>query len=179
MNKDVERVLLTKEQLEEKTKELAEKINDYYNGEEVIVVSVLKGGCVFTVDLIKHLTMPVKLDFMCVSSYGSSTVTSGELIVKKDIDIDVKNKNVLIVEDIIDTGVTLAKLRVMFGSRGAKDVKIVTILNKPARRKVPIDADFNGFDIPDEFVIGYGLDYAENYRNLPYVGVLKRSVYEK
>ncbi len=179
MNKDIERVLITKEQLEAKVTELAEEINNYYKGEPVVLVSILKGGAVFTVDLARQLNMPVAMDFACVSSYGASTVTSGELIVKKDIDIDVTNKNVLIAEDIIDTGVTLSKLRVMLGSRGAKDVKIVTILNKPARRKVEIEADFKGFDIPDEFVVGYGLDYAESYRNLPYVGVLKRSVYEK
>lgn len=179
MNNDLEKILITEEQLKEKTKELAKQINDYYKGEPVVVVSILKGGAVFTVDLIRHLDMPVMMDFACVSSYGSSSVSSGELIVQKDINIDVKDKNVLIVEDIIDTGITLSKLRVMLGSRGAKDVKIVTILNKAARRQIPIEADFTGFDIPDEFVVGYGLDYAEKYRNLPYVGVLKRSVYEK
>lgn len=179
MNKDVEKILISEEELSKKVCELANEINAYYNGEPVVLVTILKGGAVFAVDLMRRLNMEVKVDFACVSSYGSSTISSGELIVKKDIDIDVENKNVLIAEDIIDTGITLSKLRVMLKSRGAKDVKIVTMLNKPARRKVPIEADFKGFDIPDEFVVGYGLDYNENYRNLPYVGVLKRSVYEK
>lgn len=179
MNNDIEKILITEEQLAERVRLLADEINAYYNGEPVVVVTILKGGAVFAVDLMRRLDMSVQVDFACVSSYGSSTISSGELIVKKDIDIDVKNKNVLIAEDIIDTGVTLSKLRVMLKSRGAKDVKIVTMLNKPARRKVPIEADFKGFDIPDEFVVGYGLDYDENYRNLPYVGILKRSVYEK
>ncbi len=179
MNSDVERVLITEEQINVRISELARDISEFYKGEPVVVVSILKGGAVFTVDLIKRLNMDVMLDFACVSSYGSETVSSGELIVKKDIDIDIKNKNVLIAEDIIDTGITLSKLRVMLQSRGAKDVKIVTMLNKQARRKIPINADFVGFDIPDEFVVGYGLDYDERYRNLPYVGVLSRSVYEK
>ncbi len=179
MNNDIEKILITEAQLAERVRLLADEINAYYNGEPVVVVTILKGGAVFAVDLMRRLDMSVQVDFACVSSYGSSTISSGELIVKKDIDIDVKNKNVLIAEDIIDTGVTLSKLRVMLKSRGAKDVKIVTMLNKPARRKVPIEADFKGFDIPDEFVVGYGLDYDENYRNLPYVGILKRSVYEK
>jgi len=179
MNNDIEKILITEEQLSTRADELANEINSYYNGEPVVVITILKGGAVFAVDLMRRLNMAVQVDFTCVSSYGSSTISSGELIVKKDIDIDVENKNVLIAEDIIDTGVTLSKLRVMLKSRGAKDVKIVTMLNKPARRKVPIEADFKGFDIPDEFVVGYGLDYDENYRNLPYVGVLKRSVYEK
>ena len=179
MNSDVEKVLITEEQINARISELARDINEFYKGEPVVVESILKGGAVFTVDLIKRLNMDVTLDFACVSSYGSETVSSGELIVKKDIDIDIKNKNVLIAEDIIDTGITLSKLRVMLQSRGAKDVRIVTMLNKQARRKIPIDADFVGFDIPDEFVVGYGLDYDERYRNLPYVGVLSRSVYEK
>ena len=179
MNNDIEKVLITEEELKAKTESLAQQINEYYKGEPVVVVSILKGGVVFTVDLVRRLNMDVTLDFACVSSYGSATVSSGELIVKKDIDIDITNKNVLIAEDIIDTGITLSKLRVMLKSRGAKDVKIVTMLNKQARRKIPIDADFTGFDIPDEFVVGYGLDYNEKFRNLPYVGVLKRSVYEK
>ncbi|MBQ2753932.1 MAG: hypoxanthine phosphoribosyltransferase [Clostridia bacterium] len=179
MNKNVERILFTEEQLKNRVSEMAQEINKHFNGEPVVVVSVLKGSVVFAVDLIKQLDMPVSLDFICASSYGSGTISSGKLIIKKDVELQVEGQNILLLEDIIDTGETLHEIMKMLKGRGAKSIVTAMMFNKPARRKKAVQADFIGFDIPDEFVVGYGLDYDEQYRNLPYLGVLKRSVYEK
>ncbi|MGE4282122.1 MAG: hypoxanthine phosphoribosyltransferase [Clostridia bacterium] len=179
MIEDIERVLLTKEQLLEKTKELGEIISKDYEGKKLMILCVLKGGVIFTTDLIREISVPVELDFMAISSYGASTSTSGVVRILKDLETDIDGKHILIVEDIIDSGLTLKYLKELLISRGPESVKICTILNKPARRKVQVDVDYKGFDIPDEFVVGYGLDYAENYRNLPFVGVLKPKVYMK
>ncbi len=179
MHKDVEKILINETELQEIVQNIAEKINSDLNGEPLLVVIILKGSTPFAMDLIKKLTMPVEIDFMQVSSYGKSTASSGFINLKKDIEQDITGKNVLIVEDIIDSGNTLNKIKKLFEHRQAKSVKICALLDKPSRRVVDVDVDYSGTEIPDEFVIGYGLDYAEQYRNLPYVGVLKKSVYEK
>ncbi len=179
MHKDCERIMLTEEQLRSRVKEIAEQVDRVYEGKRPLVVGILKGSIIFYADFIRHLTVPVELDFMAVSSYGSGAVSSGKLNIKKDLDRDVKGRDVIIVEDIIDSGFTLANLKELFKERGAESVMIVTLLNKKDRREYDIAPDYNCFDIENEFVIGYGLDYNEMYRSLPYIGILKRSVYEK
>ena len=165
-------VLLSAEEIDKKLEELAEELYKEFGDEEVELICTLKGAVVVTVDLAKKMKMPVKLNFMSVSSYGDSTESSGNINVKMDLDIDIEGKNVLIVEDIIDTGRTLRRLKELLLFRKPKKLKIVTLLDKPDRRVVDIKGDFAGFTIPDAFVVGYGLDYAQKYRNLPYVGVL-------
>lgn len=179
MNDKIEKILFTEEEIKARVAEMAKEINDYYKGEPVVVISVLKGSVFFVVDLIKKLDMDIALDFIAASSYGSGTVSSGKLKIKKDIELDIVGKNILLLEDIIDTGETLFEIINMLKARGVKSIKTAMMFNKPARREKAVEADFIGFDIPDEFVIGYGLDYDEQFRNLPYLGVLKRSVYEK
>ncbi|MBR2847273.1 MAG: hypoxanthine phosphoribosyltransferase [Clostridia bacterium] len=177
MKNDIKKILVTEEQLSQRAAELAEAIEKDYNGEDFIAISILKGGFVFMADLIRNIKSKIQMDFMVASSYGASTTSSGHLEIKKDTSIDLKDKNVLIVEDIVDTGRTLSKLKENFLSRGAKSVKICTMLDKPSRREVEVFVDYKGFRIENEFVVGYGLDYAEKYRNLPYVGVLKEEIY--
>lgn len=179
MHKDVESILVSEEKIRETVKRIGEQINKDLNGEPLLVIVILKGSTPFAMDLIRMLDMPVELDFMQVSSYGKSTETGGFINIKRDLDQDVSGKNILIVEDIIDSGNTLFKLKSLFESRNAKSVRICTMLDKPSRRVVDVKVDYSGIEIPDEFAVGYGLDYAEQYRNLPYIGVLKRSVYEK
>ncbi|OQB14474.1 MAG: Hypoxanthine-guanine phosphoribosyltransferase [Firmicutes bacterium ADurb.Bin193] len=179
MTNDIDRILYTEEQIYKRVKELAQEINDFFGNSPIVAVFVLKGSAFFASDLIRWLEMDVTMEFMSVSSYGLESVSSGKLSIKKDIDTDVAGKNVLIIEDIIDTGITLTTLKKLFQSRGAKTVKVVTMLSKPSRRLVEFEADFTGFEVPDAFVVGYGLDYADRYRNLPYIAALKRSVYEK
>ena len=179
MHKDVEKILVSEEQIKETVKRIAGDINRDLNGEPLLVIVILKGSTPFAMDLIRNLDMPVELEFMQVSSYGKSTVSDGFIKVKRDIEQDITGKNILIVEDIIDSGNTLFKLKNLFESRNTKSVRICTMLDKPSRRVTEVKVDYSGIEIPDEFVIGYGLDYDEQYRNLPYVGVLKRSVYEK
>ena len=179
MHNDVEKILISEENISEIVSEVAEKINHDLNGEPLLAVIILKGSAPFAMDLIRKLDMSVEIDFMQVSSYGKSTVSNGFINVKKDIEQDVSGKNVLIIEDIIDSGNTLFKIKELFKHREAKSVRICTMLDKPSRRTVDVKVDYVGKEIPDEFVIGYGLDYYEAYRNLPYIGILKRSVYEK
>lgn len=179
MHKDVERILVSEEEIKSAVERIAGNLNKELNGEPLLVITILKGSTPFAMDLIRKLDMPVQLDFMQVSSYGKSTDSSGFINIKRDIDQDVSGKNILIVEDIIDSGNTLFKLKALFESKNAKSVRICTMLDKPSRRVVDVDVDYVGYEIPDEFAIGYGLDYNEDYRNLPYIGVLKRSVYEK
>ena len=177
MNDDIKTVLVSEEQLKAKVAELGARISKDYEGKNLVLVSILK---VFMADLMRAVTIPCSIDFMVVSSYGgSNTVTSGLVKIIKDLDGDLSGKDVLIVEDILDTGVTLSKLVPMLKMRNPNSVKICTILDKPSRRKADIAPDYEGFAVPDEFVVGYGLDYDEKYRNLPYIGVLKPSVYEK
>lgn len=177
MYKDIEKTLITEEQIVERLKELGKQITEDYNGEEVIVIGVLKGCTVFMSDLIRHIDLPLQIDFMVASSYGSDTKTSGNVKIIKDINVDVHNKNVMIVEDIIDTGLTMKNLKDIFAVRQCKSFKICTLLDKKERRKVEIAADYIGFEVPDEFVVGYGLDYAGKYRNIPEICVLKPEVY--
>ncbi len=166
------KVLVSKEQIAEKTKELGRRISQDYEGEEIVLIGVLKGGFVFLGDLAREITTDVLVDFIMVSSYGNSTKSSGVVKIIKDIDIDIKDRNVIIVEDLIDTGLTLRYLKELFKSKGPKSVKVCTALDKPSRRKVDIEIEYEGIIIPDEFIVGYGLDYAEKYRNLPDVCVI-------
>ncbi len=175
----LEKVLFTEEQIQKRVTELAEEIDNTYNGSPIFLVCILKGSTPFTVDLMKKLKSDVYLDFMAASSYGSGTTSMGQLTMTKDLTVDIIGKDVIIVEDIIDSGFTLSKIKEMLQGRGANSVRIATLLSKPSRRVVDVPVDFLGFEIPDEFVVGYGLDYAEKYRNLPFVGVLARHVYEK
>ena len=179
MQKDCERIMLTEDQLRARVKEVALQVDEIYKDKRPLVVGILKGSIIFYSDFIRFLTMPVELDFMAVSSYGSGAVSQGKLNIKKDLDRDVAGRDVIIVEDIIDSGFTLANLKALLTERGAASVMIVTLLNKKDRREYDIAPDYNCFDIENEFVVGYGLDYNEQYRSLPYIGILKRSVYEK
>ena len=165
------KTLLTRETVENRIKELAKEIEKDYQGKELMVIGLLKGSIVFMTDLIKEIDLPLVIDFMSVSSY-SGTTSTGVIKILKDTDIDVKGKDVLIVEDIIDTGLTLSRVKKMLIERGTKTLKICTLLDKPSRRTVDMKGDYVGFEIPDEFVVGYGLDYDQHHRNLPYIGIV-------
>ena len=175
---DIERVLIDEGEIAERIGEIAAQIDADYQGKTPIVICILKGSLVFCADLIRAMEVPVTLEFMKVSSYGASTTSSGKLSVSLDIMSNIENKDVLIVEDIIDSGHTMKALTDMLKTRNPATLRIVTLLDKPSRRVAPIEADYTCFEIEDEFVIGYGLDYAEKYRDLPYVGILSRKVYE-
>ena len=175
---DVAYVMLTEQQIKRKVKQMAKQLDKLYEGRSPVVVCILKGSVVFYSDLIRAMKTPMTLDFMRVSSYGSASKSTGELTIKQDLSSNIEGRDVLIVEDIIDSGNTLYKLKKMLNERKPASVNIVTLLDKPDRREVPMQPEYTCFVIEDEFVVGYGLDYAESYRNLPYVGVLKRSVYE-
>lgn len=179
MINDLAQVLISEEELDKKTTEIAEAISRDFKGKNLILIGILKGGVVFASELIKKISIPMEIEFMAVSSYGKESETSGVVTLKKDIETSLSGKNVIIVEDIIDSGYTMKYLKQLLSDRHAEDVKICTLLSKPSRRKVEIDIDYVGFSIPDEFVVGYGLDYNEMYRNLPFVGVLKREIYTK
>lgn len=179
MHPDVDSILISEEQIKKRIQELAVKLDKEYEGKRPLMVSILKGSVMFYADLLRTMSIPVEMDFMAISSYGAGAKSSGEVKLIKDLDRKIEGRDVVIVEDIIDSGYTLSYLKRMLYSRKPASVKICALLDKYARRVVPIEADFKGFDIEDEFVIGYGLDYAERYRNLPYIGILKRSVYEK
>ncbi|MGB7604675.1 MAG: hypoxanthine phosphoribosyltransferase [Lutisporaceae bacterium] len=179
MQNDIKEILITEEQIKQKTKELGKKITEHYKGKDLVVIGVLKGCVIFLSDLVREIDLPLTLDFMVVSSYGTSTKSSGVVRIIKDLEKDIQNKDVLIVEDIVDSGLTLSYLVEYLKSRNANSVKICTILDKPEKRKAQVDIDFSGFQIPDEFVVGYGLDYSEIYRNLPFVCILKPEVYTK
>ncbi|MCD7729422.1 MAG: hypoxanthine phosphoribosyltransferase [Clostridia bacterium] len=176
---DVQRVLFTDAQLKSRVDSLAETISADYKGTYPLFIAVLKGSFVFYSDLLRAMALPVQADFMSVSSYGEGSVSSGRVKIIKDSDADVRGRDVLIVEDIIDSGNTLYALKNLLVQRGAKSVKICALLDKASRRTADVSADYVGYEIEDEFVVGYGLDYAERYRSLPYIGILKRSVYEK
>lgn len=178
MHQDCEKVLITEEELRRRVEEIARAVNGRYQGGNPIVVGILKGSIIFFADFIRHLEIPIRLDFMSVSSYGEGAASSGKLKIRKDLDSDVNGRDVILVEDIIDSGFTLANLKKLFEERGAHSVCIVTLLNKKDRREYDVSPDFNCFDIENEFVVGYGLDYDERYRNLPYIGILKREIYE-
>lgn len=161
--------LIQKEDIQKRIKQLAQDIQESFNHEDIVVICILKGAFVFCADLVREFNMKTQIDFMAVSSSGNNFESSGNILVKKDIDLPIVGKNVLIVEDIIDTGLTLKHLKQHFENRQCKTVKICTLLNKPSRRVCDLNVDFIGFDIPDEFVVGYGIDYAENYRQLDYI----------
>lgn len=178
MNKDVERILVTEGELIEITRRLGEQITADYAGKKLLIVCVLKGSVYFFTDLSRHIDLPCQIDFIQASSYGSSTVSSGSIKIIKDISEDLSGFDVLLVEDILDTGRTLKYIYDMLSKRNPQSISIITLLDKPARRVVDIHADYVGVDVPDAFVVGYGLDYNQYYRNLPYIAVLKKSVYE-
>ncbi len=177
MTFDVERVLISEDEIKEAVVKIAKAIEKDYENKEVLFVGLLKGSVTFVADLIRAYSKKCTMDFMAVSSYGSGTESSGRVNIVKDLSQPIDGKDIVIVEDIIDSGNTLSFIKEYFVAKKANSVRICTLLNKPSRRVVNLDVDYIGFDIPDEFVIGYGLDYNEYYRNLPYVGVLKRSVY--
>jgi len=178
LQNDIQEVLLSEEQIKNRVAELGKLITEEYKGEEVIFVGVLKGCYVFMADLLRNVDLYCDMDFMAVSSYGNGTTTTGAVKITKDLNKDIEGKHLIIVEDILDSGVTLSYLKGYLANRKPASIKIVTLLDKPERRKADIKADYFGFTVPDAFVVGYGLDYAERYRNLPYIGILKPEVYE-
>jgi len=179
MINDIKEVLLSEEVIKEKIKALGAQITEDYKGKDLILLGILKGSVMFMSDLMKEINLPCKMDFMAVSSYGDATQSSGIVKIIKDLDFEIKDKHILIIEDIIDTGITLKYLMKYLSARNPSSLEIVCLLNKPERRKEQLDVKYLGFDVPDHFLVGYGLDYAETYRNLPYIGILKESVYKK
>ncbi len=174
---DLERVLLTAEEIQQKIDDIAQRINEDYAGKDLVLVSVLKGSVVFMADLMRAIRVRCAIDFLAVSSYGKNTTSTGAVKILKDLDMPIENKDVLIVEDILDSGMTLSYIMNLMVVHKPASVRLCTLLDKPARRRVPITPNYCCFSIPDEFVVGYGLDYNEQYRNLPYIGVLARHVY--
>ncbi len=179
ISEDIKSILISEEEIKKCVRELGEKISADYKGKEVIILVILKGSMIFASDLVRAINIPVRLDFMQASSYGDGTASTGIIKIKKDMDNDAAGKNIIIVEDIIDSGNTLFNIRKLLEDRGAASVSICSLLSKPSRREADVKAEYVGMEIPDEFVVGYGLDFAERYRNLPYVGVLKPQVYAK
>ena len=176
---DLDRILVTREEIAQKVRELGQKITEDYAGKKPVLICILKGAAIFFSDLAREIALPVTMDFMAISSYGSATKSSGVVRVLKDLDNDIVGKDVIIVEDIVDSGVTLNYLTKVFGQRGAASIRIATLLDTPARRRVPdLKVDYSCFNIPDAFVVGYGLDYNQVYRNLPDIGILSPKIYE-
>lgn len=175
--RDLTRVLITRQELQEAVAKLGKIISEDYKDKELVCVCILKGAVVFFTDLLRQIDLPMTIDFMAISSYGSSTKTSGVVRIIKDLDHDVLGKDVLVVEDIVDSGLTLSYIKQILDQRGARSVRLATLLDKPMRRRIALSVDYSCFLIPNEFVVGYGLDYAEKYRNLPEVGVLDPSIY--
>lgn len=178
MHPDVEQVLVSEEELREINIRLGAKITEDFKDKNLLVLGILKGCVFFMTDLVRNIKLPMSIDFMSVSSYGSGTVSSGAVKITKDIDIDLTGYDVLLVEDILDSGRTLKYVSDILTTRGAKSISIVTLLDKPERRVANVTPDYVGVDVPDEFVVGYGLDYDQKYRNLPFIGSLKREIYE-
>ncbi len=179
MKGDIEEILISRDEIRETVIQLGRRISEDYKGEELVLVGVLKGGFVFLADLMREITIPVDMDLIAVSSYGASTRSSGVVRIIKDVDMNLAGKHVLIVEDLVDTGLTLRHLKDLFNTRGPKSVKICTAFDKPSRRKVDIEIEYNGIAVPDKFIVGYGLDFAGKYRNLPDVCTLKKEIYTK
>lgn len=177
MRQDIESVLFSEEQIAEKVAELGRQISEDYAGKNPIIISVLKGSFMFMADLVRAITIPCTVDFMSVSSYGSGTSSSGEVKIVKDFDETLEGRHIIVVEDILDSGRTLSYLMQNMKARGAASIALCTFLDKPERRVVPVEVSYKGFTVPDSFIVGYGLDYDQKYRNLPFVGVLKPSVY--
>lgn len=178
-NNDIERVLIPKEEISRRVREIAKQISEDYKGKPLLVLCILKGASVFFADLMRELDVEVTFEFIGLSSYKNEARSSGKVTLIKDMTSSVEDKDILVVEDIIDTGLTLTYLKELLNERGARSVKICTFLDKTCKRKVPLKGDYVGFEVPDEFVVGYGLDYAERYRNLSDVCILKKEVYEK
>ena len=177
MKNDIETILFSEEMINRRVEELGNQISEEYNGKYPLLVGVLKGCFVFMADLCRKITVKCDLDFMAVSSYGDNTTSTGAVKIIKDLSRNIEGRNIIIVEDILDSGITLNYLKQYLSQRKPASIKICTLLDKPARRSAPITADYVGFDCPDAFIVGYGLDYAEKYRNLPYIGTLKPEVY--
>ena len=180
MKNDIERVLLSEEEIQDRVRQLGEQIANDYAGKNPVMICILKGSTMFFADLLRAMPIRLTMDFMAVSSYGRSTRSSGEVEIRKDLSGSIENRHAIIVEDIIDSGFTLSYLSRMLSARGAKSIKICTLLDKPSRRApgITLKSNYYGFEVGNEFVVGYGLDYAETYRNLPYIGVLKPEIYE-
>ena len=180
MHNDIERILLTEEQIQSRVRELGAQLAEEYRDRDPVMICILKGSTLFFADLLRAMQVPLTMDFMAVSSYGRSTKSSGEVEIRKDLSGSIEHRHAVIVEDIIDSGYTLSYLTRMLSARGAESIKICTLLDKPSRRApgITLKADYSGFEIPDAFVVGYGLDYDERYRNLPYIGILKPEIYE-
>ena len=177
MEQDIQEVLFSKEYLDQTVRELGSRISRDYEGKNLLLVSVLKGSVVFMADLMRAITIPCSIDFMAVSSYGAGVKTSGVVRIIKDLDINLEGWDLLLVEDILDSGMTLSYIREMLQQRNPKSIKLCTLFDKPERRTVDLNADYSGLNVPNEFIVGYGLDYNEKYRNLPYLGILKPEVY--
>ena len=177
LENDVKETLFTASELAVRVQELGEQIGSDYHGRELLVIGVLKGANMFLGDLIRHIDLPIEVDFIAASSYGNATESSGVVRIMKDLDYPIEGRHVLLIEDLIDTGLTLHYLAENLKSRGPASFRICTLLDKPERRKVDIRVDYKGFDIPDEFIVGYGIDYSQKYRNLPYIATLKPEVY--
>ena len=175
----LEKVLFSKEQLAKRIKELAAQLDKDYAGKTPLMVAILKGSVMFFTDLIREMTLPLEIDFMSISSYGSGVKSSGEVKMIKDLDNKIEGKDVIIVEDIVDSGYTMKYLTHLLEARNPSSIKICALLDKPSRRETDVAVDYEGFEVGNEFVVGYGLDYAARYRNIPFIGILKRSVYEK
>ncbi|MGD9567994.1 MAG: hypoxanthine phosphoribosyltransferase [Sedimentibacter sp.] len=178
MNKDIREILIAEDVLQSKVAELGAKITEDYKDKELLLVCVLKGAVIFVSDLMRKINRPLDIDFMAISSYGTNTQSSGVVRIIKDLNTSIENRHVLIVEDIIDSGLTLSYLVENLKTRGPASVEICTILDKPDRRAIDLEIKYTGFQVPDEFVVGYGLDYAEKYRNLPYIAILKEEIYQ-
>lgn len=178
LHQDIERVLFTEEELKARAKTLAAQINADYAGKAPMLISVLRGSFIFMADLMREITLPCTVDFMAVSSYGSGTTSSGQVRITKDLSESIEGRDIIVVEDILDSGNTLSYLLQILQARHPASMKLCTLLDKPSRRTKPVDVDYVGFTVEDLFVVGYGLDYAEKYRNLPYIGILKPCVYE-
>ena len=179
LEQDIERVLFTEQELKDRVAEIAAQIDKDYAGKEPMLISVLRGSFIFMADLVRSITLPCTVDFMAVSSYGSGTTSSGQVKITKDLSEGIEGRDIIVVEDILDSGNTLSYLFQLLQARHPASVRLCTLLDKPSRRTKAVTADYTGFTVDDLFVVGYGLDYAEKYRNLPYIGILKPAVYEK
>ncbi len=179
MENDISELLFSEAQLKQRIAELGQQLSNDFDGKNPLIICVLKGAFIFMSDLIRNMTIPLQIDFMAVSSYGAASKSSGVVKINKDLDVPVEGRDLIIVEDITDSGLTLQFLQDVLRRKNANSITVVALFDKPSRRKVDIKADYVGFLLPDEFIVGYGLDYAEKYRNLPYVGVLKREIYSQ
>jgi hypoxanthine phosphoribosyltransferase len=178
MNDDIKKILIDEDELRAIVERLGEQITEDYKGKDVLLIGILKGSVIFMADLMRAIDLPCNIDFMAVSSYGNGTESSGRVKINKDLDNDIQGKDIIIIEDILDSGKTLYYIRDILSARKPASIKICTLFDKPERREADIKADYIGSLVPNEFIVGYGLDYAEYYRNLPFIGVLKESVYE-